>query len=167
MPRLRVASLFSIIFVCLAAIFSASCGSSSTSNSGGGGNGGGSGPSISFTVDKPTITAGDLATLTWSTQNATSVSISPAVGEDAPGLSGTATVAPTQTTTYTLNATGTGGSNSATVTVTVNIPVPTITLTADPTSILTGQSSTLQWTSTNATTVTLDNNIGAVDPNGT
>lgn len=167
MSRLRVASLFSIILVCLAAIFSASCGSSSASKGGGGGTGGGSGPSVSFSVDKPTITAGDLATLTWTTKNATAVTISPAIGEDAPGLSGTATVAPTQTTTYTLTATGPAGSNSAAVTVTVNIPVPTITLTANPTSILPGQSSTLQWASTNATTVTIDNNIGTVDPNGT
>ncbi|HEU5403847.1 MAG TPA: alkaline phosphatase family protein [Terriglobales bacterium] len=169
MPKVNThtTSLLSFALILFTTILFSSCGSSKASTGGGGNNGGGPGPSISFTVDKNTITAGDLATLTWSTQNATSVSISPALGEDAPGLSGTATVSPTQTTTYTLTANGTGGTSTATVTITVNIPVPTITLTADPTSILSGQSSTLQWNSTNATTVTIDNGIGAVDPTGT
>ena len=162
-----------LIFVLslLAACFLAGCGSSSGNsggNNGGGNNGGGgSAVTVSFTVDKTTITLGDLATLTWSTKNATSVSISPAIGEDAPGLSGTATVSPLETTTYTLTAKGASGTQTATVTITVNIPPPTITLTANPASILSGQSSTLQWNSTNATKVTIDNGLGTVDLSGT
>ncbi len=174
--KTRATSLLYFALIFFTALLYASCGSSSTSNGGGnGGNGGGngSGPSITFTTDKSTITLGDpqngLATLTWTTKNATSVSISPTIGEGdtALALSGNATVSPTQTTTYTLTATGSGGTSTATVTITVNVPPPTITLTADPTSILAGQSSTLQWNSTAATTVTIDNGIGNVDPSGT
>ena len=43
-------------------------------------------------------------------------------------------------------------------------PAPTVTLTAQPGAILTGQSSTLTWTSTNATSATL--NGASVDANG-
>jgi peptidoglycan-associated lipoprotein len=43
-------------------------------------------------------------------------------------------------------------------------PAPTVTLSADPTSIESGSSSTLTWSSTNATTVELNGN--SVDVNG-
>jgi phospholipase C len=44
---------------------------------------------------------------------------------------------------------------------------PTVTLAASPTTISSGQSSTLSWTTTNATSVQVDNGIGAVQaPNG-
>jgi phospholipase C len=167
-------SFVSVVLVFFAALLATSCGSSSASSGGhGDGNGGGTAPSVSFTADKTTITLGDpvngLATLTWTTQNATSVTISPAIGEgdEALSLSGTASVSPQQTTTYTLTATGAGGTKTATVTISVNIPTPTVTLTANPPSILPGQSSTLQWNSTAATSVTIDNGIGKVDPSGT
>jgi phospholipase C len=162
-------SLVWLLVLLLGAVFTSGCGSSNASTgNNGGGNGGNNLPGVTFSVDKPTITAGGLATITWSTQNATSVSISPQITEETPGLSGTATVSPLSTTTYTLTATGAGGSKTATVTVTISTPPPTITLTAAPASILPGQSSTLQWNSTNATTVTVDNNIGSVAlPSGT
>ncbi len=41
---------------------------------------------------------------------------------------------------------------------------PLCTLTASPTSVTLGDSSTLSWTTTNATAFTLDNSIGAVTP---
>ena len=46
-------------------------------------------------------------------------------------------------------------------------PAPTVTLSANPNAINPGQSSTLTWTSTNASSAQIDNNIGAVQPNGT
>jgi hypothetical protein len=45
-------------------------------------------------------------------------------------------------------------------------PAPTITLNADRTSITPGQAVTLTWRSTNATDVTIDGGMGAVQPNG-
>ena len=49
----------------------------------------------------------------------------------------------------------------------VEPPKPVITsLTVDPSSIERGQSATLRWSSQNATSGTIDNGIGSVDPNG-
>ena len=46
--------------------------------------------------------------------------------------------------------------------------IPTISLTANPLVIVTGNSSTLSWTSTNATSIQIDNGIGSVaTPSGT
>ncbi len=44
---------------------------------------------------------------------------------------------------------------------------PTVTLIANPTTITAGEPVTLQWQTTRATSVSLDNSIGAVDLNGT
>ncbi len=54
---------------------------------------------------------------------------------------------------------GGGGNNVSTA--------PTITFTASPISIAAGQTSTLTWAVTNATTVSIDNGIGDVAPNDT
>jgi peptidoglycan-associated lipoprotein len=43
---------------------------------------------------------------------------------------------------------------------------PTVTLTADPTSIDKGDSATLRWSSTNATSLTISPDVGAVAPEG-
>ncbi len=46
-------------------------------------------------------------------------------------------------------------------------PAPTATLTANPSTITPGQSVVLNWSTTDATSVTIDNNIGTVNANGT
>jgi peptidoglycan-associated lipoprotein len=46
-------------------------------------------------------------------------------------------------------------------------PAPTVSLTATPTSIERGQSSTLEWSSTDAKTLTLEPALGMVPPKGT
>ncbi len=71
-------------------------------------------PSVLVTVDQPTtitftanpqvVQPGGLSVLSWATQNAASVSITPGVGNNLPP-NGTANVNPTQTTTYTATAT--------------------------------------------------------------
>ncbi len=58
---------------------------------------------------------------------------------------------------------------SATVTVTATPPTPpapTCSISVDPITIARGNSSTLSWTSTNVTSVMVDNGIGSVNPNG-
>jgi peptidoglycan-associated lipoprotein len=45
-------------------------------------------------------------------------------------------------------------------------PSPTISITASPSAIEKGQSTTLSWKSSNATSVTIDNGIGTVEPSG-
>lgn len=95
-----------------------------TSSGGGGGSPAPAAPTASFTDDFTTITSGQAVTLSWSTSNATSVSIDHGIG--AVGTSGTKIVTPTSTTSYILTATGSGGTVTKTLTVTVgsvNTPV--------------------------------------------
>jgi hypothetical protein len=127
-------------------------------------------PTASLSANPTSIQTGQSTTLTWSTTNATSVTMngSPVA------LNGSQAYSPTATTTYTLVATNSAGSANATATVTVTAPppppppppppAPTALLTAMPTSIQSGQSSTLQWSTSNAATVTL--NGGSVAANG-
>ncbi len=97
----------------------------------------------SFTSNASSIDVGQTVTLTWSTSNASSVTISPGIGTV--GASGSTTVTPGATTTYTLSATGGSGStvtSSTTVNVIPRVP-PTLTV-LQPT-IQSGQSTVLSW----------------------
>ncbi len=75
-------------------------------------------PTATITANPESINAGDSATLTWQTTNATDVSIE---GLGTVASSGTQTVKPTQTTSYHLIAHGDGGSADATATVNVAV----------------------------------------------
>ncbi len=122
-------------------------------------------PAITFSASPTTIAPGQTSTLTWTTTNATSVSIDNGIGGQA--LSGSFPVSPTATTTYTLTATGNGGTRTATATVTVSAPgTPQITFRPTPSVIASGGTATLTWTTSNATSVTLDHGIGAKPLNG-
>ena len=139
-------------------------GGGASSNSGSSSNNSGS-KTVTATISaSPTgIQAGQSTTLTWSTTNATSVSIDNGIG--AVAASGSMTVSPAQTTTYTLTATGNGQTVTGTATVTVTT-VPTVQFSASPTTIQAGQSTTLTWSTTDATSVSIDNGIGAVAASG-
>ncbi len=105
-------------------------------------------PQITQFTAKPTeVSTGQTTTLTWTTTNATSIAISPAipVGDDSGPLptSGSATVPVSATTTYSITATGPAGT-AGPQTVTVTVPF-TLSLTASPGTITPGQSSTLSW----------------------
>ena len=127
-------------------------------------------PVVTFTSAPATINPGDAAALTWNVTGANTVSIDHGIGSVQP--SGNEQVKPQATTTYTLTASGAGGTTTAQVTVTVSAPpppaAPTIQLTADKTAITSGDAAILSWTSTNATSITVDNGIGTVAaPTGT
>ena len=81
-----------------------------------------SNPTASLEANPTSITVGSTSTLTWSTTNATQVSISPSVGTVA--SSGSTSVSPSATTTYTITATNSSGSANASTTVTVNTSNP-------------------------------------------
>lgn len=115
-------------------------------------------PTATLSLDKTTISAGGSATLSWTTTNATSITIDNGVG--AVQATGQIQVSPAATTTYTLTATGSAGSTAATATVTV-IPAATVTITANPASIKRGQSTVLTVTATNAGGVTISNDADA------
>ena len=73
-------------------------------------------------------------------------------------------ISPAATTTYTATATGAGGKTSASTTVTVTPVVPaapTVSITANPTTILAGNGSTLTVGASNATQVTVTGTDGS------
>ena len=77
----------------------------------------------SFAATPASIESGESAMLSWTTTNATSVSINNGVTGTL-NVDGSTTVTPTSTTIYTLTATGDGGTATATATVTVTEPPP-------------------------------------------
>jgi len=119
-------------------------------------------PTVSITADPTAIKRGDPCALIWTSENAQSVSIDNGIG--AVAASGTISVPPQITTTYTITATGACGTQTQSVTVTV-YQLPTVSINANPNSIIAGQTSILFWSSTNAVTITIDNNIGVVPAN--
>jgi hypothetical protein len=130
-----------------------------------GGGGSTPAPTATLSANPGTITAGQQSsTLTFTSTNATTGSIDNGVGPV--GINSHVSVSPTVTTTYTYTATGAGGSATAQATVIVNPPPPppTVTLSVSPAAIVAGQKVTLTWTSGNATSVVIDNNVGAVRP---
>ena len=108
-------------------------------------------PTISFNAQPNSIPSGSSAVLSWTTSNATSVSIA-GVGNFA--ANGSVKVTPTSTATYTATATGPGGTAVSTTTVAVTSnPLPTISFNAQPNTIRSGGKALLSWTTTNATSV--------------
>ncbi|HSY90011.1 MAG TPA: peptidoglycan-associated lipoprotein Pal [Candidatus Binatus sp.] len=78
-------------------------------------------PTASISVNPNTVQAGQSASLTWQTSNATDVSID---GIGAVQPNGSQSVTPTDSTTYHLVAKGAGGSQEATARLTVTQPPP-------------------------------------------
>jgi peptidoglycan-associated lipoprotein len=81
-----------------------------------------------LSANPASIQSGQSSTLTWSTQNATDITLD----GNKVDANGSQTVSPTQTTTYHLTAKGAGGTQDATATVTVTQPPPTPTPTPTP-----------------------------------
>jgi phosphatidylinositol-3-phosphatase len=123
-----------------------------------------SAPTISLKASPNAVTSGTSTTLTWNASNATTVTIS---GLGTFPATGSVKVTPTATTTYTATATGPGGTtqSSTVVSVTTSAQKPTITFNAQPSTIAAGASSTLGWTTANATSVSIAG-VGAYGANG-
>jgi len=123
---------------------------------------------LTFCYASPSnIILGESSTLYYQTQNATSVTITPGVGNE--GATGSVAVTPTSTTNYTITANGPGGQTaSCTVAVTVTTgQLPRIIqFSSAPMNISTGQTSTLFWVVENATTVNINQGIGNVSLGG-
>jgi len=123
------------------------------------------GVQISSCSANPTsISAGQSSSLSWTSLNADTVSIDPGIGSVA--KNGSVSVSPSQTTTYIITATGGGTSASCSVAVTVGALPVIASFTATPASITAGQSSTLQWSVQNSTSVSISS-IGTVSASGT
>jgi hypothetical protein len=126
------------------------------------------GSSFQYCYASPSnITQGQTADLTWATIGASSVSISNSVGTV--GANGTFSVAPLTSTSYVLTATGPGGT-TATCSIAVNVtPVglpSVIRFSASPTTINSGDTSTLLWNVQGATKVSIST-LGDVPVAGT
>lgn len=125
-------------------------------------------PTLQAQATPAVIDAGASTTLSWSASEADAVSID-GIGDVA--LSGSRVISPTQTTIYTLKASGEGGSVATSVTVTVNSKTTvssqlTLQFSAQPMAIMPGQAAQLTWSTTNATSVMIDNGVGSVQPVG-
>src|SRR5579864_5780411 len=134
-----------------------------------------SSPTITFSASTTAISSGQSVTLNWQAFNATSVTITATAGSSSRTVvsgsqtSGSAQDSPTQTTTYTAIASGPGGSSSpqtATVQVATNAPPQITQFTAKPSEVSTGQTTTLTWTTTNATSITISPTIPVGDDSG-
>ncbi len=79
-------------------------------------------PTASLSADRTSINKGESVKLSWTTTDATNVSIAPEVGAVTP--QGSTTVSPLATTTYTLTASSAGGNADSTVQISVNAPAP-------------------------------------------
>ncbi|MGB9455266.1 MAG: OmpA family protein [Bryobacteraceae bacterium] len=121
---------------------------------------------VQFTAQPAAITSGQTATLSWVIQNATSASIAPSVGPVS-ATTGSVAVSPTATTTYTLTATGPNGTTTQTVQVMVGATTAQILrFQANPSTIAAGAQTTLSWTTSGATTISISPSIGTVTANG-
>lgn len=122
-------------------------------------------PVCTLDLSPTTIYKGNSATLTWTTDNATSVSIDQGIG--GVDLDGNRSVSPTSNTTYTLTATGNGKQVQCTKSLVVkDKPVDTpftcqnnVNFSANLTSIDEGDSTTLSWSVTDATSVSIDHGV--------
>jgi len=121
-----------------------------------------------FTATPDRTTRGSSALLEWNVEGATDISISPEIGTVQ--RAGTRTVTPNDTTTYTLTARAAGiPDQRATVTVTVGALVSDpriVRFEATPTNIISGESSTLSWTTEGATRVTISGIAGDLPTSG-
>ena len=82
-------------------------------------------PTVTLSADKTSLNPGESAKLSWTSTDATNVSIAPEVG--AVTAQGTTTVTPGASTTYTITASGPGGNADATVRISVNTRIATVT----------------------------------------
>ncbi|HTP64257.1 MAG TPA: OmpA family protein [Geobacteraceae bacterium] len=124
-------------------------------------------PSCNLSASPTTITRGQSATLSWTSQNATKCSIKPGIGTVDP--QGSTTVTPSESTTYDLVCSGEGGEAESGAAVTVAAPqpsAPSATLTINPSSIRKGEKAAMSWTSQNATECMIQPDIGTVKPGG-
>jgi len=122
-------------------------------------------PTVTISASPAAINIGEVSTLSWSSAKSNSCVIDQGIGGVPPTDS--ITVGHTQTTIYTITCTDPLGDTAAAYATVTVVPPPTVTISANPTSIITGQSTTLTWNTTNATDCSIDQGIGTVATTGT
>ncbi len=121
---------------------------------------------LDINADSETIVGGNSASITWNSPDADSVTIDHGIGTVA--NSGSMSLSPSETTTYTITATRSGDTTTRSITIYVVDPnaTPDVVLTAEPEAINEGETTTLRWTASNATSCTLEPGIGNVPVSG-
>ena len=125
-------------------------------------------PTVAATTSNITVTKGETVELTWATSDASTANINgTSVGAVSTQIY-TKTYTPTTTTTYTFTATRSGyNAASSALTATVVDPPVIDSFTISPLNyVTTGNSVTLSWQTTNATSVSIDQGIGSVSVDG-
>jgi len=124
-----------------------------------------------FTIYPSSVSFGSSVTMSWSTTNATAVTIDNGIGEMP--TSGSTVIMPVADTIFTLTATNAVGITMRTASVSVGSISPPSGgypmvnyFTATPAIISSGGSTMLSWNVTNATSVTIDNGVGTVAASG-
>jgi uncharacterized repeat protein (TIGR01451 family) len=121
---------------------------------------------VNFTISDSSIDRGDSVTLTWSTTDVDSLTIS---NINATALSGSQTVSPSSDTTYTLRATQ--GNRTVNCPVSVDVssggggggtPTPRCDLDISDKKIKKGEEITLRWDTSNAREITIEDDRGNV-----
>jgi peptidoglycan-associated lipoprotein len=79
-------------------------------------------PTVTLQADPTSVEKGDTSTLSWTSTDATQLSIAPDVGTVT--AQGSTKVTPSSSTTYTITASGPGGSANASARITVSAPAP-------------------------------------------
>ena len=111
-------------------------------------------PTVSLSANPSTVASGGTSLLTWKSSNATSCNGTGA-WSGTKTTSGSQSVGPiSANATFGLTCTGAGGSAAGSATVIIGNPLPTVSLSASPTSVASGGASTINWSSTNATSCT-------------
>jgi hypothetical protein len=123
-------------------------------------------PSLTLSALPSSVIVGASSTVQWVSTN-TTFCIASDGWSGVKMASGTQSVAPSATTTYALTCGGAGGTTTKSVTVGVTVtplpvPLPTVDLSVTSSSILEGASTTLTWTSTNATSCVARNGWSGV-----
>jgi hypothetical protein len=120
----------------------------------------------SFNAGPEIIEPGETSVLSWEVSGADNVTLEPDLG--AVNSSGSLSVSPSETTTYKLIASGGGKENVAVCTVTVEEEDLLISsFDASPDSIRSGESAVLNWHVSGVSNVTIEPDIGTVEPAGT
>ena len=127
-------------------------------------------PTCTLSANQTSIDEGDDVRLTWSTSNATNISINNGVGTVS--RSGSDTVSPSSSRTYVLVASGPGGTVWCSETILVdedidnNDNVRCDSFTASDTRVNEGDEVTLRWRTTDANDVRINQGVGDVDDDG-
>jgi len=87
-------------------------------------------PTVNLQASSTFVQRSQAVTLTWSSTNATSLTLSPGIGNVA--AQGTQSVTPQDSITYTLTATGPGGSADSSVHITISAPPPPAPVSHEP-----------------------------------